>query len=131
MGVYVYTLRKNTIKTRRDLGGIIVEPEIGYAQFAYKCWNGWDEPGYFRRQVGRAHAFAEKARQANPDLDLITLGNPKEHDFERAGAMPVFQVSTDANSWCDTKDPGPVVGYLRKNGRKYGFETLADARIAA
>ena len=130
MGIYIYTLRKNTIKARRDIGGIVVEPEIGYAQFAYKYWKGWGEPGYFRRQVGRAHAFAEKARQANPDLDLITIGNPKEHNFDRAGAMPVFQIPTTAIVWYDTKDPGPIVGYLYKNGRKYEFKTLADVGIA-
>ena len=131
MGVYVYTLRKNPIKATRDLGDIgQPEGEIGYIDFAYKCWNGWDEPGYFRRAVGRSLAAAERAREANPDLDMIVWGNPKEHEFNR-GPMAVYQVSKTESVWYDTEDPGKHVGYLYKDGRKYTFKHKTDIKEAA
>ena len=131
MGVYVYTLRKNTIKAIRDLGDAgQPEGEIGYIDFAYKSWTVWDEPGYFRRAVGRSHAQAKKAREANPELDLIVWGNPKKHDF-KDGFMEVFQVSKTKSAWYDTEDPGKKVGYLAKQGRKYVFKHTSDVKEAA
>lgn len=131
MGVYVYTLRKNTIKATRDLGAAgQAMGEIGYMDFAYKCWNGWDEPASFRRAVGRSLAAAERAREANPDLDLIVWGNPKNHDFGD-DYMPVYQIRKTDSVWYDTQDPGKQVGYLSKKGRKYVFYHYSDIKEAA
>jgi hypothetical protein len=131
MGVYAYTLRKNTVKATRDLGDV-GQPvgEIGYIDFAYKLWFGWDEPGYYRQQVGRSLAAAERAREANPELDLVVWGDPRKHDFSQ-GPMTVFQVSTSSCMWYDTQAPGKDVGYLYKNGRKYEFKHKTDIKEAA
>lgn len=132
MGVYVYTLRKNTIKATRDLGAAgQSKGEIGYMDFAYKCWNGWYEPASFRRAVGRSLAAAERAREANPDVDLIVWGNPKNYDFSRDGKMAVYQIRKTDSVWYDTQDPGKQVGYLSKKGRKYVFYHYSDMKEAA
>ncbi len=130
MGLNVYTLRKNPITAIEPQKSGFKKPvTIGYAKYAYKHAWGWDHPTY-KRNTARYHAMAEKARAANPGLVLVTWGDPKEHDFEKYGPMPVLQVSPDFTSFYDTKAPGVRVGELRKSGRSYIFERC-DEKVAA
>lgn len=118
MGLYCYTLRKNTIKaTDMDIGAPI---EIGITKYAYKeSWNG---SGDYNRMLGRVHAAAERARDANPNLVLVTFGDPKENDFDKYPNMTVYRCSPDMESFMDHQPPGPAVGYLYKVGKKFEFE---------
>lgn len=120
MGIYIYTLRKTPTKAiDMDIGASV---EIGVTAYAYKeSWNGG---AAYNRMTARLHSLAEKARDANPNLVLVTMGNPKENDFDRYPNMPVFRVSPDLEYFHDTKVPGEVVGYLCKNGRNYEFERI-------
>jgi hypothetical protein len=65
--------------------------------------------------------MAERARDANPNLVLVTFGNPKDNDFSKH-SMPVYRVSPKMTSFYDTEAPGELVGYLSKQGRKIVFE---------
>ena len=85
MGIYVYTLRKNTLKaTDMDIGAPI---EIGVTAYAYK--ESYSRSGAYNRMTARMHSMAERARDANPNLVLVTFGNPADHDFDRYGKMAV------------------------------------------
>lgn len=119
MGVYCYTLRKNPIKAfDMDTGAFI---EIGTFMYAYK--ESWNDSPEYKRKVARAHAFAEKARDANPNLVIVTIGNPAENDFDKY-AMTVYRCSPNLESFMDTNIPGESIGYLRKVGRKFLFERV-------
>ena len=118
MGIYVYTLRKNTLKaTDMDIGAPI---EIGVTAYAYK--ESWNRSGEYNRMTARMHSMAERARDANPNLVLVTFGNPKDYDFSRGGKMAVYRVRPTMTCFNDTAAPGEQVGYLYKNGRKFEFE---------
>lgn len=119
MGIYVYTLRKNTL-TAIDMD-IVAPVQIGIVAYAYKHSWGWDSPVY-KRNTARLHSMAEKARAANPNLELVTFGNPKDYDFSRGGKMAVYRVKPWLTSFYDTSAPGELAGYLFKNGRKFEFE---------
>ena len=127
MGIYVYTLRLNpTIAIDAEIKTPI---SIGILKYAYKVAWGWDHPTY-KRNTARLHTMAEKARAANPNLVLVTFGDPKEHDFAKYGPLPVLRVSPELTSFYDTKSPGRRVGELRKNGKSYIFERCEE-EIAA
>jgi len=118
MGIYVYTLRKNTLKvTDMDIGAPI---EIGVTDFAYKEY--WDGGAVYKRTTARLHSMADRARNANPNLVLVTFGNPKDHNFDRDGKMAVYRVKPTMTHFYDTGVPGEQVGYLYQNGRKFEFE---------
>ena len=118
MGIYCYTLRKNTIKAiDMDIGA---PTEIGVTEYAYK--NSWNGGGAHNRMVGRAHAAAERARDANPNLVMVVMGNPKEHDFDHYPNMTVYRCSPDMEYFMDHKAPGEAIGYLYKEGKKFQFE---------
>ena len=120
MGIYVYTLRKNTLKaTDMDVGAPI---EIGVTAYAYK--ESYRGGGEYKRTTARMHSMAERARDANPNLVLVTFGNPKDNDFARHGKMAVYRVSPKMTSFYDTEAPGEKVGYLCKQGRKFVFERI-------
>lgn len=121
MGTYCYTLRKNPIVAidADDRAPVA----IGFAKYAYKYSWMTENPAY-ARAVGRSHAQAEKARKANPDLTLITIGDPKEHDFDRYGPMAVREVSDRLTSFMDSQSPGKLVGFLYKFGKSYSFEKV-------
>ena len=118
MGIYVYTLRKNPVIAADDVGDPV---SVGYSKYAYKLAWGWDHPTY-KRNTARLHSLAEKARAANPDLVLMTFGEPKEHDFAKYGPMPVYQVSPELTSFYDTRPPGKQIGALHKSGTTYIFK---------
>lgn len=120
MGIYCYTLRKNTIKAiDMDIGAPI---ELGTTQYAFKeSWNGG---AAYKRLVNRMFSLAEKARDANPNLVLVVMGDPKNNDFDKH-KMPVFRVSPEYEFHYDGRSPGDVVGYLYKNGKRYEFERTA------
>jgi hypothetical protein len=121
MGIYVYTLRKNTVSAiDADIGAPI---EIGVTAYAYKYYWRGDSPSY-NRLTARMEAMAELAREANPNLVLVTFGSPKEHDFDRDGKMAVYRVKPTMTSFYDTEAPGEKVGYLCKRGRKFVFERI-------
>ena len=118
MGIYVYTLRKNTLKaTDMDVGAPI---EIGVTAFAYK--ESWNRCGVYNRMTARMHSMAERARDANPNLVLVTFGDPKNYDFSRGGKVAVYRVKPTMTRFYDTEAPGDHVGYLSKKGRKFEFE---------
>ncbi len=126
MGVYVYTLRKNPVQAiAMDIGAPV---NIGYSKYAYK--ESWNKTGAYNRLVGRMHTLAEKARDANPNLVMITHGDPKEHDFDRYGPMAVYRISPELESYYDTKMPGGRIGYLYKSGKKYEFERCEEKEAA-
>lgn len=120
MGIYVYTLRKNTVRAKdMDTGATI---EIGVAKYAYK--QSSNRRSDYNRVIGRMHGMAERARWANPNLVLLVHGDPKENDFDRDGKMTVYRVSPELEYYYDTKAPGDVVGYLFKNRGKLEFERI-------
>lgn len=108
MGVYCYTLRKGTKQ--------VDEVTIGRLAYAYKChWREDDSP--FCR---RMHAAAERARDANPDLELVVIGD----DYSSARSedrTPVFQISKQRTYWLDGNNPGPVVGHLGFEKGRYRY----------
>jgi len=112
MGVYVYTLRKNTIKAiDEDTGESI---DVGVTAFAYKC--SWNADGYYKRMTAKMHAAAERAREANPNLDIVTFGDPKDGLKTR-----IYRVKPTLTSFYDTETPGIDVGSIEKRGRKWYF----------
>ncbi len=121
MGIYCYTLRKNTIKaTDMDIGAPI---EIGVTKYAYKESFSNDSKAY-KMMTARAHSAAERARDANPNLVLVTFGDPKDHDFDRDDGMFVYRVSCDMEYFMDSNMPGKQFGKLNKVGKKYEFERI-------
>lgn len=120
MGIYVYTLRKNTIQAiDMDIGAPV---EIGVTKYAYK--DSWNGGAHYKRMTGRAHAAAERARDANPNLVLVTFGDPKDHNFDRDG-MTVYRTNPNMTYFYDTKAPGEPIGVLYKRGKKFEFERIA------
>jgi len=120
MGIYIYTLRKNTVKAiDAEIGAPI---EIGVTAYAYK--ESWNRCGAYNRMTARMHSMAERARDANPNLVLVTFGNPKDNDFDRHGKMAVYRVKPTMTSFYDTEAPGELVGHLRKKGRTFEFERV-------
>jgi hypothetical protein len=118
MGIYVYTLRKNTLKaTDMDVGAPI---EIGVTAYAYK--ESYRGGGEYNRMTARMHSMAERARASNPNLVLVTFGDPKDHDFDCDSKMAVYRVRPTMTHFYDTQAPGEQVGYLFKDGRKFKFE---------
>jgi len=122
MGIYCYTLRKNTIKAI-DMD-IVVPIEIGVTKYAYKESSSLSAE--YRRMVGRAHAAAERARDANPNLVLVTFGDPKEHNFDTDGNMTVYRCSPVLEYFMDHKAPGEAFGYLYKEDKKLKFKRLVS-----
>jgi hypothetical protein len=122
MGIYVYTLRKNTIKaTDMDIGAPV---QIGVTEYAYK--ESYSRGGAYNRMTARMHALAERAREANPNIALVTWGNPKNYDFSTPYSnMAVYQTSPGMEYFCDTANPGEMVGYLYKRNGKFEFERIA------
>lgn len=119
MGLYVYTLRKNTINAiDMDIGTPI---EIGITKYAYK--DSWNRTPEYKRMTARMHSMAERARDCNPNLVLTTYGDPKDHDFSRDG-MTVYRTSPNMTYFYDTKAPGEPIGVLYKRGRKFEFERI-------
>lgn len=127
MGIYIYTLRKNTIKaTDMDIGAPI---NIGVTAYAYKQSNSGG--GAYNRMRARMHALANRAREANPNLVVVTLGNPKDYDFGSEGKMAVYRTSPHLEYFYDTVNPGELIGYLYKRNRKFEFERIASTARAA
>ncbi len=58
MGIYIYTIRKNPIKVELDDGTTVLAACLVYA---YKPVNGWGNPAFYNRMVGRVDASAERA----------------------------------------------------------------------
>lgn len=118
MGVYRYTLRKNTTKViDTDTGAPV---EIGSTEYAYKYSYGWDS-GNYKRNVAKLEAAADRAREANPNLVLIVVGNLREM-FNRGDVKEteVYLVGPNYVGHDDTRPPSEkIVGYIRKNGRRY------------
>ena len=126
MGIYVYTLRKNpVIAIDKDINAPVA---IGFTKYAYK--ESWNETAGYNRLVGRSLAAAKRARLANPNLVIITVGDPKEHDFNKYGPMAVHHVRPTMSSFYDTEAPGKIIGFLYKSGKSYEFER-SEAKIAA
>jgi len=100
-----------------DIGAPI---EIGVTAYAYK--ESYSRSGAYNRMTARMHSMAERARDANPNLVLVTFGNPADHDFDRYGKMAVYRVRPTMTCFNDIAAPGEQVGYLYKNGRKFEFE---------
>jgi hypothetical protein len=120
MGIYVYTLRKNTIKaTDMDIGAPV---QIGVTQYAYKV--SYSGGGSYNRLTARMHTMAQRAREANPNVVLVTWGNPKDYDFSPFGKMIVYRTRADMTSFYDTASPGEIVGYLYKRNGKFEFQRL-------
>jgi hypothetical protein len=122
MGIYVYTLRKNTIKaTDMNIGAPV---QIGITAYAYK--ESYSAGGSYNRLTARMHTMAKRAREANPNTVLVTWGNPKDYDFNSPFSnMAVYQISPDMTYFCDTANPGEMVGYLYKRNGKFEFERIA------
>jgi hypothetical protein len=122
MGIYVYTLRKNPIVAIDNPSRAPIT--VGITKYAYKDSGRWDGGSDYKRMVGRSLAQAQKARDHNPKLTMVTIGDPKEHNFDRYGPMPVFQVSDQMTCFYDTKPPGPRVGCIWKSGKGYEFMSM-------
>lgn len=119
MGIYCYTLRKNPIVALESGAPI----QIGYFKYAYKYSWMTENPAY-ARAVGRSHSQAKKARKANPNLTLVTIGDPRAYDYSN-GPLPVHEVSERLDSFMDSMSPGKLAGYLHKSGKAYLFQPLA------
>lgn len=118
MGVYVYTLRKDTIE--------IDGKTIGRIAYAYKP--SWRDDS--NRVIQSKLAKAELARDALGDLDLVAQGDTfrlKDGEW-----MNVFHCSKNMSTCYDTpqvwnevsrQHETKLAGYLVKRGRKLVFET--------
>lgn len=117
MGIYCYTFRKNTLKAiDTDTGAPV---EIGIFAYAYK--ESFWVNGEYNRKTARAHAAAERAREANPNVVLTTFGDPKSYKFNQGESMDIYRTCPNMTYFMDTKTPGELVGKLIKEGRKFKF----------
>jgi len=112
MGVYQYTLRKDT-KTVEGM-------KIGRYAYAYKHSNRAYECKPYRQRVNITEAAGERAAEALPDLEYAIMGEWKHavHPYDVA----VIKLKKVVPSFADTIIPGEVVGYIYKVGRKFIFQ---------
>jgi hypothetical protein len=105
MGVYQYTFRTET----KIVDGI----EIGIFKYAWKhCWGASTS-----RYAKIASTKAERARDRNANVKYAVVGDFKYAETER---LPVYE--TDRTEFADGGEPGKLVGYLTKTGRKFIFK---------
>lgn len=117
MGIYCYTLRKNPIKAIDVDNNVPIE--IGTFMYAYK--ESFHSTPEYNRRVARAHSFAEKARDANPNLVMVVVGDPNSYDLENS-FMEVYRCNPTLEYFMDSFSPGDKIGRLYKNGRKFIFK---------
>lgn len=114
MGVYCYTLRKDT--------KIVEGLKIARYGYAYKD-RFWAD-GAFNRLTARAHSFAESAQYALKDsVDGVIIG---EWEYAKNDKLPIMKVKdlpschVDCNSF--NRGDYEIIGYLVKVGRKFKIE---------
>lgn len=114
MGVYQYTLRKET----KTVDGV----KIGRYGYAYKhsYFRHYNQDRYatmYNRLVGSVEAAADRAFEANADLEYAAIG---EWKYANEGeGLTVIKVKNA--SFADDTSKHEVVGYLKKEGRKFKF----------
>ena len=127
MGLYQYTMRKDTI----EVDGLT----IGRFSYAYKLGSDWQpggetsqyildpKTGYHRRKMNttvvRLEAAAERARDALPNVECFVQCD----SFKDAAQydLPVFKVGTSVEQVLDCFEASELIGHIRKIGRKFVF----------
>ena len=114
MGVYQYTLRKET----QTVDGT----KIGRYGYAYKhsYFRHYNQDRYatmYNRLVGSVEAAADRAFEANSDLEYAAIGEWK-YASEDEG-LTVIKIKK--SSFADDTANHEVVGFLKKQGRKFKF----------
>ena len=114
MGIYCYTMRKDV----KEVNGMT----IGRFEFAFK--DGWD--AHKTRAAKLKFAFAEKAREALPDVEYIV--QCKNFNDAAKWELPVYKINKNTdfcyeepryyNRETDMCEP-VIVGYLVKEGRNF------------
>ena len=126
MGLYWYTMRKQTKVVDGTVawmkGFIKSDVELARFAYAYKDFgmaSSWGVPAAWKRLAGRAHAAADRAFEANPDVEYYIMGDSFKEAAEQH--YPVFKMKEKMGAFLEeTSDP--VVGYLNKVGRgKYNI----------
>ena len=114
MGVYQYTLRKET----KVVDGIKIG-RYGYAcKHTYFRHSNHDRYAkMYNRLVGSVEAAADRAFEANADLEYAAIGEWKF--ASDPDGLAVIKVNTP--SFADDTARNEIVGYLKKEGRKFKF----------
>ncbi len=115
MGVYESTLRSET----RVISGI----EIGRFTYAYK--HSWDNmPGGRSRTVRRAEFHAETAADKNRKVRHFIMAD----SFDEATKEGYFvhQIDRDPPMSCSELRDSKVIGYIRRDGRRFVLHSLAE-----
>lgn len=126
MGVYQYTLRKDTM--------IIGGRKIGRFDFAYKLGRDWEPGGMTddydrsgKRKINRTvrvlEAAAERAREANPDVDLACVLK-SFRSVEAGWKIPVYKIPKNMTQFTEELDPLRIEGYIVKTDSGLEFESV-------
>ena len=114
MGVYQYTLRKDT----KIVDGVkIGRYAYGYKHSYFRHYNQDRYAKMYNRLVGSVEAAAVRAFEENPDLEYAVIGDWK-YASEGEG-LTVIKVKNA--SFADDTAKHEFVGYLKKDGRKFKF----------
>jgi len=114
MGVYQYTLRKDT----KIVDGVkIGRYAYGYKHSYFRHYNQDRYAKMYSRLVGSVEAAADRAFEANADLEYAVIGDWK-YASEGEG-LTVIKVKNA--SFADDTAKHEFVGYLKKDGRKFKF----------
>ena len=126
MGLYQYTMRKDTIV----VGGV----QIGRFGYAYKIGRDWMPGGVTsqynpktgRSKINRAvilfQKAADRARASFPDVEYVVVANAFSNASNSSEGLPVYRV--DKNDTQFTEELGKPVGYLTRVGRSYQYSAL-------
>ena len=119
MGIYVYTMRKDSV--------VVDGIHIGRFGFAYKMGRDWqpggqttdyvkDRDGYYKRKMNRTvclkEAHAARARDALPHIRYITACDKFSDIGEKP--YPIYKVHTDSTYFVEEAE---CVGHIWRNGK--------------
>lgn len=116
MGIYQYTLRADT----KHVGGL----EIAHYQFAYKL-TSWPS-AEFERRMDNYSRHADNARAKLGHVRHFVQG---PWDYAEDG-LPVFACDGLRSEFTEEWRDRPIVGVLRKVGRKYVLRPLEAWMVA-
>lgn len=128
MGIYVYTMRKDSI--------VVDGIHIGRFAFAYKMGRDWQpggktsiyiddkKTGRLRAKMNRTvlmlEAAAERARNALPHIEhIVAIDSFK--DIKKYGRTEVFKIPTDMEMFIEEL-PERHVGYLIAEGKSFRYQ---------
>jgi hypothetical protein len=131
MGINIYTLRSRTVSVVMPSGATV---EANLFSYAYRLIFFYEDPCFlskdekrrarsYKAMTARAAALANKAMRSARS-GLIVLG-----DADKLAGSTVHEGPTES-LWYDCDKPvfGPILGFLRKNGRKWAVSLESEWR---